>query len=187
MLGMRPKLISLVGCFALCILVSGAFILYLSHMRLEWHSKDIQVDVNSGRMRKTWYFLGINVREVVLEDDFSRTWTRLFGPYKEPKWARTARLPLLGRQISPAYGYDATFYAELTVANAFDLARFDDDAQRQVMRTFIALLREGAPYSAREYAIQVANLSAELYGKRISTNELNKMVFQFPRGVQLDQ
>jgi len=134
-----------------------------------WHE---EIDLNSGRVRRTSYLLYCQVGDRTEETWLSRARGNSNAP---PDWRRVNTFSP-GVHYSPHYRFHGAIHQVNMLEGADDAIPFNPDARRQVADTLLSLWQIGDSYTAAdEFVDGVARTAIELQDQGASTVQLSDL------------
>ena len=101
-----------------------------------------EIDIGTGRIRKTWYLCYVRVSQCVEESPFS---TALHDSDKSgvaPQWQKVNTFSP-GIHYSPHYSFHGAWYQVSCCEEAWELGRFTPEARRECVRRVLQLWQTG--------------------------------------------
>jgi hypothetical protein len=130
-------------CLATLLVVAAALIVFVVPRFFPWTRlacSTESIDINSGRVRREAWLLGVRRSDLVEETEISAKYRRLVGEPPAPEWRPVMTLsPWM--PYSPHYAYHGAVYDMLRLNEAFQYQAFSESAQRQAIVTFFDLLK----------------------------------------------
>ena len=138
----------------LLLTVSGAFLWSPLNCRHE------EVDINTGRVRHTTYFLFCQIG-----DRTENTWVSRASSKsnRSPDWHRVNTFsPGVGH--SPHYNFHGAIHQIATIERSENMVRFDPGARRKIADMLLMLWQNGgSDYDANEFVAEVARTAIQLH------------------------
>jgi hypothetical protein len=121
-----------------------------------------EVDIHSGRIRRSDYVLSIRVRQTIEASSLSRELAVLKQDAGEPDW-RTVNTFEGTHRVSPNYMYHGAIYQMRLLEQVWQLIAFTPEARRQVAATVLDLWQTGrGDDQAYRYIQAVAEVAWEV-------------------------
>lgn len=113
----------------------------------EWNCWHEDIDLHTGRVRKTSYFCFVQISSRVEETPFSLALDASAGTFPAPDWRRVNTFsPGVGR--SPHYRYHGAIHEMKSVAYMWEVGRFTPEARRESAAHVLELWRTGRMHHA---------------------------------------
>lgn len=145
-------------CVVVLVLISGVFV--WSPLNC-WHA---DIDINSGRVRRSWYLLYVQVRREIEPTWVSRAAAQPLGP---AEWHRVTTFSP-GTDHSPHYAYHSALAQVVSLEQQDALVMFTPQARRQVAREALRRWQAGSADEAEAYVHDVAETVMTLAGRGAS-------------------
>jgi len=151
--------IAIVLLFAPLVLIIAGFLLPWSRINC-W---DEEIDLQSGRVRTTWYLCFLPVSVQINESAFSRVLTHEDTDGATPNWQRVNTFSP-GVHYSPHYRFHGATTEVSMVEDSWQAGRFTLEARRASAKRILESLREHESlWSSRDYRQAIAEIGFKNY------------------------
>jgi hypothetical protein len=146
---MRPAL-KIIAVVLVLLVVVLYVVPYFAPQNWSWNITYISMDITSGRLRHERYLFGIKIGDRVEETRLSRAYRRLIAEPGEPEWRR---VEAECHYVMINYVFQGALTGAQTLTNLLQTGHLSEDAERQAVSTFLALMQKDEDASrAQEYA-----------------------------------